>query len=164
MVRVGWFVRGRKGRGCHSQKSLRAPLVSLASSPSLSLSLVYQSLRFRNYFYVPSSKAGHARAQRLSRDRSRIHPKFADLKRSARFHSFRAKIFGMKNSSPRSYKKGLFFYITNSSLLFLEIGCNRCNNNNERILYFRKAGRGISPIVTETFENCSKYRDLRPIL
>lgn len=75
----------------------------------LSLSLVYQSLRFRNYFYVPSSKAGHARAQRLSRDRSRIHPKFADLKRSARFHSFRAKIFGMKNSSPRSYKKGLFF-------------------------------------------------------
>lgn len=36
--RVGWFVRGRrKGRGCHSQKSLRAPLVSLASF-SLSLS------------------------------------------------------------------------------------------------------------------------------
>lgn len=43
--RVGWFVRGRrKSRGCHSQKSLRAPLVSLASF-SLSLSLTFSLAR-----------------------------------------------------------------------------------------------------------------------
>jgi len=50
---------------CHRQKTLRAPLLSLTNarypflsfSSSPSCSLVYQSLWFRNYFYVLPSKA-----------------------------------------------------------------------------------------------------------
>jgi len=64
-VRAGWLVRGCKDRGCHGQETLRAPhericrdVLSLRSLPRvLARLLVYQPVRFRNYFYASPSKA-----------------------------------------------------------------------------------------------------------
>jgi len=64
-VRAGWLVRGCKDRGCHGQETLRAPhericrdALSLRSLPRvLARLLVYQPVRFRNYFYASPSKA-----------------------------------------------------------------------------------------------------------
>lgn len=80
--RVGWFVRGlRKGRGCHSQKSLRAPLVPLSLSfPLARISAAAVSKLFLRSVVKgwPAPPRATSSTERLSPDRLRIRPNFAD--------------------------------------------------------------------------------------
>lgn len=92
-------------------------------SLSLFLSLVYQPLRFRNYFYVPSSKAG---------PRHHAPP--------ARPKDYRPIDYGSVRTLPieRKFEKG-------DESITKEIFIRAFSKDNK---------------IMETFENCSKYRDL----
>lgn len=92
-------------------------------SLSLFLSLVYQPLRFRNYFYVPSSKAG---------PRHHAPP--------ARPKDYRPIDYGSVRTLPieRKFEKG--------------------DESITKKIFIRAFSKDNK--IMETFENCSKYRDL----